>query len=270
MQRLRSPFLKYPQTFASSRSSARQWFSRICSGAILSVAVAACGSAGPEELDLSTVSIEDATDTTEDEIVGGSATSSYSAVGGIADSQDAFCTATLIAPDRILSAAHCFDDASGQLYFVGGSVLTKPTYRARIKSFKQHPGWDGEKNDIAIATLADPVPATPYPVATNLTDAVVGKRLLFVGYGVTNGWTQRGFGTKRQVSITITALRSTEIEYSERGKNTCSGDSGGPAFVKTSTGALAVAGVTSYGDAGCTQYGVDTRTDVYRSFIFAK
>jgi hypothetical protein len=50
------------------------------------------------------------------------------------------------------------------------------------------------------------------------------------------------------------------------GKNTCNGDSGGPAFAEVG-GELLLAGVTSYGDPSCTQYGVDTRVDVYASFL---
>ena len=95
----------------------------------------------------------------------------------------------------------------------------------------------------------------------------VGKNLVFVGYGVSNGQTQTGSGVKRVVSIPVSQVAATQFAYQTPGRNTCNGDSGGPAFATDASGNLTVAGVTSYGDRGCTQYGVDTRVDAYRSFI---
>ena len=59
----------------------------------------------------------------------------------------------------------------------------------------------------------------------------------------------------------------TQFSYREPGQNTCNGDSGGPAFADNGNGELLVAGVTSYGDFGCHDFGVDTRVDAYLDFL---
>ena len=50
------------------------------------------------------------------------------------------------------------------------------------------------------------------------------------------------------------------------GTGTCSGDSGGPAILE-GKGPPRIAGVTSYGDKLCTEFGVSTRVDWYAFFI---
>ena len=89
---------------------------------------------------------------------------------------------------------------------------------------------------------------------------------MFVGYGVSNGFSQTGAGTKRFVNMAISQVGATQFSYAVPNKNTCNGDSGGPAFAQVG-GELLLAGVTSYGDANCVQYGVDTRADVYVDFL---
>jgi hypothetical protein len=66
----------------------------------------------------------------------------------------------------------------------------------------------------------------------------------------------------------IAKVWSTQFEYQTAGKNTCNGDSGGPAFANVN-GELFLAGTTSYGDVNCTQYGVDTRADAFAGFLGA-
>lgn len=67
--------------------------------------------------------------------------------------------------------------------------------------------------------------------------------------------------------IPITEVNPTELVYSKAGANTCVGDSGGPALAKNAAGVTVVIGVTSWGDDGCTDFGVDTRVDAYPTFI---
>jgi secreted trypsin-like serine protease len=51
------------------------------------------------------------------------------------------------------------------------------------------------------------------------------------------------------------------------GKNTCSGDSGGPAFYRDQTmGTLLLTAITSIGDKNCT-WGAETRLHAYREWI---
>jgi secreted trypsin-like serine protease len=213
------------------------------------------------------------TGSTDSDIVGGQLTSSYPAVGALTLSDGfPFCTGTVIAPRVVVTAAHCLAEpgttASG-IRFALGPDANNPQTVLRVKRIQYHPQYDDQqiKNDIGVVILSSDAPVTPVPVNTSMPSSWTGKSLTFVGYGVTNGSTQTGAGRKRVVSIPISEIGSTQFAYETRGKNTCNGDSGGPAFATDSAGNLVVAGVTSYGDAGCTQYGVDTRVDTFRSFI---
>ncbi|MCQ3942149.1 MAG: hypothetical protein DPW22_02905, partial [Alphaproteobacteria bacterium] len=120
-------------------------------------------------------------------------------------------------------------------------------------------------HDIGYVTLAQDAPVAPMNVASGMDSSWKGKELTFVGYGITNK-NGAGAGVKRSVVMPIASVSATTFSYQTVGKNTCNGDSGGPAFAKLGNDWV-VAGVTSYGDVGCTQYGVDTRADAYASFL---
>src|SRR5690606_35169171 len=61
---------------------------------------------------------------------------------------------------------------------------------------------------------------------------------------------------------------ATQISYTQYDSGPCFGDSGGPAFVQRG-GTWYLGGITSWGDAYCTQFGVSTRVDAYASWIAA-
>jgi len=235
---------------------------------VMSVGVVACGNPSESSLPSNDESATPSIGSRNDEIVGGTATSAYPAVGVLA-SKSGYCTGTLISARTVLTAAHCLEeDAASSFVFTGGPDFRKPEWTVKATGGVQHPAWDSQKleNDIALIFLAEDAPVEPMATANAFPSSLVGQKLLFVGYGITNATTQAGFGTKRQVSITITEVADTQFAYGDKGKNTCNGDSGGPAFVSVG-GQLQVAGVTSYGDAKCTKYGIDTRVDAFDAFI---
>lgn len=203
------------------------------------------------------------------EIVGGTTTTAHPAVGAIVDNGGPFCTGTVVAPRVVVTAAHCLEGVTSpnQIGFALGPNAFRPQKVILVSAATVHPQYDARniRNDIAVLRLASDAGVTPVPIATKAP--VVGQSLVFVGYGMSNGRTGAGFGTKRQVTMKIAQLGATQFAYAEANKNTCGGDSGGPAFATDANGALSVAGVTSYGDATCVQYGVDTRTDVYGAFV---
>lgn len=236
----------------------------------------------------------------DEPIVGGTIDNGNPAVALIvfSGSQGSYvCTGTLISEDTILTAGHCSvrnascngsscvaNPASGY-YVLGGTYpldsnwqIDSPTWSAEVSSVHPHPLYGSASNgapvhDVAILKIK-PIQvysgAKPEPLAwlstPNESAFATGRTFLAVGYGVTNGNTGAGTGTKRKVTLAIAGHNSKEFWYGGNGTNTCSGDSGGPA-IATVGGVPTVIGTTSYGDYNCTQNGVNMRVDAERAFI---
>lgn len=203
------------------------------------------------------------------DIVGGQATDALPAVGALTRFGGTHCTGTLISPRRVVTAAHCLDGVSASsLRFVIGPSLGQAQAVIRVASVTPHPSYNPFQltNDIGYVDLDSDAPVAPMALLPAMDQSWVGRELVFVGYGNSNGFSQTGSGIKRFVTMPIQQVMPTQFSYAVPGKNTCNGDSGGPAFAQVD-GQLLLAGVTSFGDANCVQFGVDTRTDTYLDFL---
>ncbi|MBX3263566.1 MAG: trypsin-like serine protease [Labilithrix sp.] len=213
---------------------------------------------------------EDEAEATAAAIVGGQTTTGYAAVGALTQRGSSFCTGTVVAKRLVVTAAHCLDGVrAADIRFVLGSNASAPQARLGVARAIAHPRYDARSitNDIGVLVLSSDAPVAPIPLNDSMSSSWVGRALTFVGFGATNGVTGRGGGVKRAVDIAVSQVGSTQFSYADRARNTCFGDSGGPAFARDASGALTLVGVTSYGDQTCSRYGVDTRVDVYKSFI---
>lgn len=200
---------------------------------------------------------------------------------------ESVCTGSLIARDIVLTAAHCVSSktSSDKVDVLFGLTNVKATTIAAkdwIINPDYSPSDDQTKawNDIAIVKLSSAAPAdfklAVLPTTETYQQLLVGSKLTFAGYGITNPMVRdykkdqngnpilgkdgqpqtielssEGSGTLRKVSnMVVTHITSDQKEISLDQKNlkgACHGDSGGPALLQLQDGTQIQVGVTSRG-----------------------
>jgi secreted trypsin-like serine protease len=206
---------------------------------------------------------------TRDSIIGGSADSGDPAVVALQGTDgSADCTASLVSPRVLLTAAHCVE--VGQRYRAAfGPNQSSPT--STIDVLEIHAdvafvdgNW-GAGHDVAVAILA--MPATIAPIAVDrspLPSTMLGQNVRLVGYGLTDA-SGGGGEEKREITLRVDEVNAQYLRVGVPGRAACSGDSGGPAFSTSGK----IIGITSYGtdddcSNGITYY---SRVDANMAFI---
>jgi secreted trypsin-like serine protease len=187
------------------------------------------------------------------------------------------CTGTLIAPDVVLTAAHCVGEYPPEAFGVLAGALADPGRGPlgagldgsffRVIGVRVHPLFDPATfaHDLALLRLDGAAPAPPLPRLEGLLDeALVGATARVVGFGFAD---EGPVGAKRQGTVELTAITERELVYKGAPSMTCSGDSGGPVLL-TIAGVERLVGVTSRGDAACVDHGVAERVDGPSSAFF--
>lgn len=192
-----------------------------------------------------------------------------------------YCAGTVIAPDKVLTAAHCVTGSRNHVVgpkayrvVVGRTDRTARGGRVmRVDNVYRHPAYKSGStwNDVAILDLKGDVPAGVEPLGlaglppsgSNSLETT-GRPAIVAGWGIT----EQGRGVDRMREATLAVVDRDEcakdlVKYDDLGSSelcaaapkmdTCQGDSGGPLFVDQGGSAVArfvQIGVTSWG-IGC-------------------
>jgi len=188
------------------------------------------------------------------------------AIGALRENGWEFCTGTLIAPQVVISAAHCVGAALSSLDFAIGTDSANPTAVIPIKKVVGNPNYNHSSSnisaraDVAIYFLKEPATnfvasIVPIPFNDSTLSDLRGQKVQNVGYGVTS--TSNDSNTRRYwTAETVAAVSSFDFttHFDQNGSGTCSGDSGGPSLQMVN-GELRVVGTVSWGDAQCQDEG---------------
>ena len=232
-------------------------------------------------------------------IIGGKLAASPSFFAGLAleGSTDIFCGASLIAPDVLLTAAHCLEDLESPLI-----VYPRPVDHEALDASKAltvdrvlvHFAYDpvAITNDLGLIFLKAGTSAaiegfTPIPLTQDLSEPEVHPTLkpVVMGFGNLSSYGSLPSDQLRRVSIPVLSLatcRGLDSAYEDLsadqicageldqgGHDSCWGDSGGPLVSAPELGTPSLLGVVSWG-LGCAQKsqpGIYTRVAAYRSWI---
>ena len=212
----------------------------------------------------------------------------------INDTDGELCTATPIALNVLLTAAHCVDKADASQSFAAfySSLSCESGFDVRknaikVSSFKIHPHYqridessdrasaEGTQSDLALVFLETIVPAQ-YPIykIAQVADVAADSTIYFYGYGVSSS-NGGGSGYLRKTEFQSSQYQIDELQNKisldqTGGKGICVGDSGGPGLIEVN-GELEILGVNSYvrgpKDNICAGRGFLTLADSYRSWI---
>ncbi len=203
------------------------------------------------------------------------------------------CTASPIADNILLTAAHCvmgnprdsFVAFHPSLSCESGFNTENNEITASIKEFISHEQYDDRAvpsamvGDLALVVLSRKIPAG-YPIykIARPTDVDFSRPIYFFGYGSV-GYKKGGAGILRKTSLagglySVDEVDSKVMIDQRAGRGICSGDSGGPGLVNIRN-EYQILGVNSYvseGDARdkCKGKAALVLVDAYREWIEKK
>ena len=157
------------------------------------------------------------------------------------------CTGTLVHPEIVVLAAHCVGLEPDAAIFADD--YTSPELSAPIESCTAHPNGTELGSDIGFCKLAEPVTTVPIvPLLAGCETSVIqpGAEVVAVGFGESDD--TLGPGPKREVALPIVSVTDNDAFIGGNGKDTCTGDSGGPVFIRAPDQTWRLFAVTSYGN----------------------
>ncbi|MFD6997823.1 S1 family peptidase [Streptomyces mirabilis] len=220
-------------------------------------------------------------------IVGGTTTTTtaYPFMMQITDaSQNQFCGGTLVAANKVVTAAHCMvGETTSSVRVVGGRTYLNGTNGtvSKVSKIWINPDYTDATNgdDVAVLTLSTSMSYTPasYVASTDTGVYATGATARIIGWGTSS---ESGSSSNQLRTATVPIVSNSSCAgsygsefvasdmvcagYTSGGTDTCQGDSGGPLLIG---GVLA--GITSWGN-GCAEAGypgVYTRLTTFSNLV---
>lgn len=199
-----------------------------------------------------------------------------------------FCGGAIVAPHKILTAAHCtVDSQAADIVVVSGrtSLSQDEGETANVTNIWVNPNFDQNTmvNDSSVLTLDKDLTAAPVAIATP-EDAdlyAAGANSTVLGWGTDESGNTSD--VLKKVDVPVTADADCTASYNEQfdpntmvcaglaegGKDSCQGDSGGPLVGVAADGTIKEIGIVSWGQ-GCAEpkfYGVYGRVAAMSDLI---
>lgn len=161
-----------------------------------------------------------------------------------------FCSGVVVAPNIVLTAAHCvaapgatrvhFRDARGAPVLLPvARVARHPEYRADAVAAR------AKSVDLALVETAEPLPSSFSATALGEAAGAIGATFEIAGFGMTRQGEPSSSGHLRSARLVLREPLSNVLLWLDGGgAGACTGDSGGPVF---SGGA--VVGIVAYAQA---------------------
>jgi secreted trypsin-like serine protease len=158
------------------------------------------------------------------------------------------CSGVMVTPTRVLTAAHCMPAGTQQMAAVQWKSDGNRSF-VYATTWVAHPGYtsngEGLQNDVGVVTLKSGMSNPTMPLLVS-SASKKGDEVFIAGWGDPGQTLAVGYAR-------ITKVTESHIGYVYTGQasNTCSGDSGGPAY-RAIGGPAGVVGITSSGTVdGC-------------------